>query len=621
MLLRARRSLEPLLPSTLENVSSPSEVAAWTPSRLEAWAPWIAGTLFAIPVLVAHYPPMTDLALHEAVVGVLRHYGDPKYFPDGLYQLNFGHPNQLFYLLAWPLSFVVGTTWALKIIVAATELGLYLAAARFARHVGTPQWTALLVGVLGYGWMFYWGLLANLIGLAVLLATLPTFDNFAARPTVKGGVASFLALVLLYLAHETAMLCGCLALGIFALGYPILTRQFLARLAPPFAAFAMGVFHFWWAQRMRPPFNQAVPTIFDPLATKLKGIPGVLFAGYEPAYVPILMAAITLLAIVLFAIERWRERPRIRGTAFRTLLVRYRFEVIAGILVPLYLALPHTLSGSTYFYHRFFAPAYAILAVVLAPRAAATVWRLPRFAAAIVPLGSLAIAWPSFVDSDKLTRDLDALVEHAEYDSSIMVVDVGAAPDRLFSASTLEGHVMALRGGRTLFDFTRSPIAAAFQSPKYAWNDPWNRMMAKPILMRPEHDFDHFRYLYFHSKKPLNHEVAAAALEPDARLVASRGEWSLFESTHLKHGVLALDNSLPYPRPHTLRKRMKDVIRKMSGEPIPPETVQEPPPGWTGPALTLPRKDKEAADPDEANDLPPGVAAAPRDPKAKVDEP
>lgn len=586
------------------------------PSLAETWAPRIAGVLFAIPVLVAYYPPMTDLALHEAVVGVLRHYGDSKFFPDGLYQLNLGHPNQLFYLVAWPLSFVVGTTWALKLIVAATELALYLAAARFARHVGTPQWTALLVGVLGYGWMFYWGLIANLIGLAAMLAVLPTLDTFVARPTTRGGVASFFALVLLFFAHETAMLCGCLAMGIFTLGYELRSRQFVARVLPVAAAFGLALFHFWWAQRLRPPFNKALPILFEPIGTKLKGIPGVLFAGYEPAYVPLLMTAIVVLAIVLFAIERWRERPPLRGTPWRTGLVRYRFEVIAGLLIPLYLALPHTLSGSTYFYHRFFAPAYALLAIVLAPRLGKTNWRLPRFAAAIAPLGSLAIAWPSFVDSDKLTRDLDEVVKASDYDSAILVVDVGAAPDRMFSASTLEGHVMAQRGGRTLFDFTRSPIAAAFQSPTYAWNDPWDRMQAKPILMRPEHDFDHFRYLYFHSKKRSYHDIAAVALLPDARLVATRGEWSLFESTHLKHGVLALDSQLPYPRPHTLRKRMKDALRRATGEPIPPEIVQEPPPGWIGSAVALPRKDL-----DEPNDAPPDAGATPPGAKPPSDEP
>ena len=571
-------------------------------TKLELWAPRVAGVLFAIPVLLVRYPPMTDLALHEAVVSALRHYGDTKYFPDGLYQLNLGHPNQLFYLAAWALSYPFGTTWALKLIVAATEIGLYLAAARFARHVGTPRWTALLVGVLGYGWMFYWGLLANLIGLALLLALIPYLDRFVAKPTVRAGLGSFGAMVLLYLAHETAMLCACFMMGLFALGYGVFTRAFIARLLPPLGGFGIGVLHIWWAQRMRPDFNRAVPTLFDPLWTKLKAIPPVLFAGYQPEYVPILMFCVAVLAILLFAIERWRERPPLRGTPARELYLRYRFEIFAGLLLPLYFVLPLTLSGTTLFYHRFFPPAYAVLAIVLAPSATAVKkWRIPRFAAAIVPVCSLAITWPSFIDSHILTRDLDTLVEMTEYDAAIVVVDVGAAPDRLFSASTLEGHAMAKRGGRTLFDFTRSPIAPAFLNPRYAWDEPWERMQHKPVLMRPEHEFDHFRYLYFHSQTPIYHTVAATALHPDARLIASKGEWSLFESTHLKHGTLAPDSFLPYPRPHTLRKRMKDVIRKLRGEAIPPEIVQEPPPGWRGPAMALPgpaaEPKEEEADP------------------------
>src|SRR5262249_5356921 len=77
-------------------------------------------------------------------------------------------------------------------------------------------------------------------------------------------------------------------------------------------------------------------------------------------------------------------------------------------------------------------------------------------------------------------------------------------------------------------------------------------------------------------------EFAEEALEPDAKLIAHQGEWWLFESTHLKHGILAPDGVFPAKRPHTLRKRMKDVSRRHNGEPIPPDPLappeQDPPP-------------------------------------------
>jgi len=83
-------------------------------AKLEPYAPLFFGLMFALPTLLAGYPPMTDLPLHESIIGVLRHWGDPKYFPPDLYILNLGHPNQLFYFLALPFSYVVGTTHVLS---------------------------------------------------------------------------------------------------------------------------------------------------------------------------------------------------------------------------------------------------------------------------------------------------------------------------------------------------------------------------------------------------------------------------------------------------------------------------------------------------------------------------
>src|SRR5262249_46995394 len=140
-------------------------VAVLGPSfaRAERHSPLAAGLVLALPVLLASYPPMSDLPLHEAIVGVMRHYGDRSYFPDGLYQLNLGHPNQLWYFAAWALSWVVSTATACKLVVAATLVALPLGAARFADHVGVTRWTALLVAPLGLGWLFFWGLIANLV--------------------------------------------------------------------------------------------------------------------------------------------------------------------------------------------------------------------------------------------------------------------------------------------------------------------------------------------------------------------------------------------------------------------------------------------------------------------------
>jgi hypothetical protein len=541
------------------------------PPKLEAYAPLVAGIAFAIPTLLTAYPPMTDLPLHEAIVGVLRHWGDPKYFPEGLYVLNLGHPNQLFYFLALPLSYIVGTTWALKLVVAGTQLALFLAAARFARHVGTPRWTALLVGPLGLGWLYYWGLLANLLGLVVFLAVTPTLDTFVARPTARGALASFGALVLLYLAHETVMLDACLMVGLFALAHGGRPWTLLFRVTPALGALGIGCTHFVWAQKLRPPANASIPTLFHAQLHKWQIIPGALFAGYD-VLIRTLLFGIAALAIVLFAIERYRQRPRIRDIPWRERFVRYRFEIFAGTMFVLYLVLPFTLSGATLFYHRFLPPAYAIVAIVLAPQAAAVGRKLPRLAAAMVPVGSLLIAWPSFPEANQIARDFDALLANVEYKSTYIVVDFGPKiPERLYTQGPLEGHIVAMRGGRSLFDFTHSPIAPAFLNPAYGWNEPYWRLQQKPVLIRPEHDLDRFRYVFVHTTIDSWGEQAKDAFVPDATFLGHAGEWWLFESTHVKDGLLAPDTFLPEPRPHTLKWRMKELWRKQNALPPAPE--------------------------------------------------
>ena len=146
-------------------------------AKLAQSAPLIAGIALAAPTLLARYPPMNDLPLHEGVVGVLRHFGDESYFPRGLYTLNPGHPNQLFHAAAWLFSLVVPTGLACRLVIALAQVAIMWTAARFADHLGRSRWGALLVAPLALGFTYYWGLVANLVGYGLLLYTLPILDE------------------------------------------------------------------------------------------------------------------------------------------------------------------------------------------------------------------------------------------------------------------------------------------------------------------------------------------------------------------------------------------------------------------------------------------------------------
>ena len=128
---------------------------------------------------------MADLPAHEAAVGLLRHWGDARFVPTNVYSLSLGQPNQLLYFLILAFAYVVRVGTASKLVVAATLVLLPVAAARYADHLRVTRWTALVVAPIGLGWLFFLGLLANLLGLVAYLFALPVLDRFVSAPTVR----------------------------------------------------------------------------------------------------------------------------------------------------------------------------------------------------------------------------------------------------------------------------------------------------------------------------------------------------------------------------------------------------------------------------------------------------
>src|SRR5262249_30387630 len=139
----------------------------------------------ALPTLLAHDLPTTDLPMHEAVVGILRHFGDAAYFPPNLYRLNLGHPNQLFHVSAWLLSYAFGARWACKLVVAFAQIAILESGARLADYLGRSRWAAVLLAPLALGFTYYWGLVANLLGFAAFFAAVPVLDRAAKVPTAR----------------------------------------------------------------------------------------------------------------------------------------------------------------------------------------------------------------------------------------------------------------------------------------------------------------------------------------------------------------------------------------------------------------------------------------------------
>jgi hypothetical protein len=555
-------------------------------SRLEALAPWLAGAVIALPVALARYPPMADLPLHEAIVGLLRHWNDPSFVPPHVYELNLGQPNQLFYFLILPLAYVFSVSTATKLVVALTLFLLPPAAARLAGYLGSTRWTAVLVAPLGLGWMFYWGLLANTIGLVIFLASLPTLDRMCEEPTAPRVWKGCALMVLLHFAHDLMCLMACGTVVLFTLLAWRGWRQNVARLAPALLVVAIAVVSRQLDARNISKAKSDLPAIvYYGLDHKLLGIPAVLYAGNEH-WVRNAIFVACLVPLVLFGIERWRTREHL-SLSRPEWLHHFRFEILAAWLVIGYFAAPANLSTTTLIFHRFLPPAWAILTVAAAARRPlAAPWRLPRLLAAFMPLAPVLIGWPRFVYSDQVYKDLDEAIAHMQRNSSYVALELG--PENkywLFSPVTGGGHVVAALGGRGFFDFSESPASPVMLRRDIIWTHIFNRLDAHSYRLYPAYDFTHFRYGILHTPDESIGHFAALACEPEAHEIFHKGEWTIVESTLPQVPVDSPDEPTPEPHPLTLRRRMINTLSAVlnvvvTDDALPPETT---PQGISGP--------------------------------------
>jgi len=523
-------------------------------------APWAAGLLLASPVLVAFYPPMTDLPFHEAGIGVLRHLDDATMFPPGLYRRNLGEPNQLFHLAGWALSYVMSTRWAAKLVVAATVVAIPVCAARFARHVGTSPLSALVVGPIALGWLFSWGLVANLIGLAALLAVLPALDRLGERPTPARALLALSAVPLLYLAHEAMMFAYAGAALLLAVVRPWRPVAGLAwRTAPFVACVAATAGEAVWQRSLRTPSVRGIGTTWESVGARLAHVPAMLLPG--EGVVRVSMFALCLIVVALFLWLRRQERAGERAPAQRWALA-HRWELFAAAGFAAYLAFPTTLYGATYVHHRWFAPAFAVFVVVAAPR---DLWTLParlaRLTVLALAVGPLLAAWPAFADSSRQHAALDELLPHIAPGSAVIELELGPDdPSRNFKLGTAYGRALATRGGRLVYSFTDSPIFPVVIPRRYQWNEAALRIAFDCWRLQPAHDLRRYRYVLVHSGDAGLAWVAQIALGPEARPIAESGEWMLYESELPVVPLLSPDEPLDDPPAATFRDRLKAVL-------------------------------------------------------------
>lgn len=556
----------------------------------ERRAPLVAGVLLALPTLVAHYLPMSDLPLHEGVVGILRHYGDAKYFPPELYTLNVPQGNQLFHLLAWGLSYLVGTIWAMKLVVAAAQILIFWTGARLADHLGRTRWAVLLLAPLALGFTYFWGLVANLLGFAAFLGILPVIDRAAKDPTPRRTAALCGWLVLVFLAHVSVFAAALGFAATLAVAHPFDRKKTALRFVPVVFGPALYVVSFLWANKNFPAGQIRPPASFMPVLDKVKNLPIVLYGSHDQ--IPLLaLFGMSVLAIVVLLVARVKSREaapeaqpvpegasalRRRYVRLCDFLLRYRFELTGACFALSFFVAPFQWNGATLLHERFLGPAWAIFVVCAAPKGDPP--RISKLVAGVLPVAILLLSWPQFADADACFKNLDRVIAEIPMNTSVTLVSMDRPiyRTRLYSAAVGPARTVAERGGRMGLSLTISPISPVQIRSQYRWDEYDMRTLRfGSRALRPTEEMNRFAWIIGQSRDPAARELLIAAFKPDAEHVVTHGEWMLFRSTHPQISMLSPDTP-PDPHRETILERVRYLaVKQAQGEPLTPPDSEE----------------------------------------------
>ena len=456
---------------------------------------------------------------------------------------------------------------ACRIVVAATLVATFIAAARLCDHVGSSRWAAMLVAPAAMGWTFFQGFAPNLLGVAILLLALPSLDRFAQTPTTRRALGACGAVLLLHAAHEASATCAGVAIAVLSLGRRGGILGWSLRAIPIALAAALSAVKMRLEKPVLTAFGRgwlAAGVEIHPIDKKLEHV-GDFLMGPQGALAESLVAALVLVTVAAFVVSRRRlpsvgapegaeSRPTDEGP-----FVRFRFELLASALFVAYVTAPYAVNFGAFLYVRFLAPAYIIGVITLARGCPPT--RLAISLCAAVPMAWMVVVSPGFARADAERGAVNLLLPRIDEGSAVAVLGLGPQGGARPSDPLAPGNrVLAVRGGRALHSFTEYPIAPMLVRKGIRWDEEVIRVYRSPVSLRPAWDLTRFRYLLVRIVEPQRASLVERALAPDARLVAGEGAWYLFESTHATVAIDAPDAPLPSTPPPTIQERVNAVL-------------------------------------------------------------
>jgi len=367
--------------------------------KLEQPGFFLAVLCCALPILLPHYPPAIDLPQHAAQVASVKAYLQGSWPFADQFELKPFTPYWLGYGLILLLSGLTGVVWATKLVLAASAVGMVLAAARLCRVMGAdPRWNWLLL-LLPFGFAYQWGFLNFYVALPFGLWLLARVLDRGERGGWRGAFGLLLWVHFLFFAHilVAGYFCAMALLLLPARSW----RTWLVQAAPILGVLPVTLAWVWGTvgvyQSGLALTDWAIS--WDRLANLLPDLVG-LYGPWRP--LGVVVGLMALAVPVLTGGRLLAERRRLLPLAAHLLVVLF---------------LPSHVFGNSYTYERFAALGlvfYLLCFVPGPPPSARRHLRLATAGAAVLALAMLGMRIVDALRFDADTRAYSNVIAQAE---------------------------------------------------------------------------------------------------------------------------------------------------------------------------------------------------------------
>jgi len=490
----------------------------------------LTSLMMALPVLLFRWPPVGDLADHELILAILVSFGDPVRFPETVYQLNFGSPNQLLFVLGYGFAVLFGPDLGIRILLAAILFTVPWGLAHAARTLDRSPLTAVVMAPFALGFAFRYGLIAYLLAMVMCLFVLRPFEALVHSPSPRKALIACLSLAVTTLTHGASIaLFGLLAAPAVLRRWRTPSAAFWIAL-PILSSLALFVGSMFL-------FNEAADEKFRVMTDieiivleRLELFLSHLTGYYLPGATPLALCALAALVLAV------ANRGGVRGpdTSYRVWVAMFVFLQ--------YWIWPDNYNGAGFLHLRFLLPGVWLLALAVAPRATVVPRRIAVMTL-LVPAAFTAALLPEYVISSRDSRALDRLKPLVAEGSSIAWLDFNPVSERFknnFSIGRPAAHLVAALGGRT-WSFTDAP-----QYPVQSRVPWWSGIrIHNPYQFMPEFDLLRYRYVLARITGPRAAGELAAGLGNCVEFRAHEPPFVLFESRCLEAAIHHQEPPLP----------------------------------------------------------------------------